>query len=277
MDTHFHPPADPFGRPFPSLPIVTPDPPRKTDREKYRALFYLGSAGLVVVVALVGWFASQAWAMRDIWKNVYILHDAQRPEVERVQAAYSLALDPRATPRQLWEIALRRPLPALARYVVAEGIGASLVADDPRGYASAVALSEGWPGWLRVVLTRPLAFAAVEGIAVPSESLEVLGRDADAVVALWAEFALAASPDRNANAASALRAVAASDDPNRDLAVLLVKGLDSSAKSERLEALRAATIWLRAHHPEAAPLWRDWKVSGDRLVPERVEGPLESR
>jgi hypothetical protein len=214
--------------------------------------------------------------MRDIWKNVYILHDGQRPEAERVQAAYSLARDPRATPRQLWEIALRRPLPALARYIVAEGIGASLVDDDPRGYGAAVARSEGWPGWLRVVLTRPLAFAAIEGIAVPSESLEALGRDADPAVALWAAFALAASPEGNANAGSALRAIAASKDPNRDLALLLVKALDSSGKDERLEALRNATLWLRDHHPEAAPLWRGWKVRGDRIVPERVDDPSES-
>ena len=68
------------------------------DREKYGALFYLGVGGLVVIVALVGWFAWQAWSLRDVWTNVYILHDARRSEPDRVQAAYALAQRPAGQP-----------------------------------------------------------------------------------------------------------------------------------------------------------------------------------
>src|SRR4051812_27063925 len=96
-------PRQPSGLPFPSLPIVTPDPPRRSDPDKYGGLFYLGAVGLAILVALVGWFAWGAWTHRDIWTNVYVLHDQKHSERDRLQAAYALARDPRVNQRQYWD------------------------------------------------------------------------------------------------------------------------------------------------------------------------------
>src|SRR4051794_21868382 len=97
------PMPDPFDSPFPSLPIVTPDVARKSMREKYGALYFLGIGGLLVLILIIGWFAWNAWSMRTVWTNVYVLHDPSRPELARLQAAYELGRDPRVNQRQLWD------------------------------------------------------------------------------------------------------------------------------------------------------------------------------
>jgi hypothetical protein len=266
MQPQFRPP-DPFDPPFPALPIVNPDLPARPAREKYGALFYLGVGGLVLVVALVGWFAWGAWSLRSVWSNVYVLHDEHRGEPERVQAAYALSRDPRVNQRQLWDIALRRPLPPLARYVVAEALTAEAAAADPRGYGVAVARSEGWPAWLRLLLTRPLAYAAALGRPISRGPLGELAQHSDPTVAFWARYALSAAPGGDPEAQTALRLAASTDGPERDLARSLVEALDAPRPADRLRALDAATVWLRRHHPEAARLWDGWEVRGDRLVP----------
>jgi hypothetical protein len=259
----------PNGKPFSSLPIVSIDAPRKTQAEKYGGLFYLGIAGLVVVVGLVGWFAYGAWSLRDVWAGIYTLHDGQRPEAERVAAAYALSRDPKLTQRQAWDIGLRRTVPPLARYVVAESLTAEAASADPRAYAIAVARSEGWPPWLRLLLARPLAYRAAEGGAIPPEPLAELRRNDDPAVGLWAAFAQAASDSGKeaAPAREALEQVAAEDGPFRDLAGMLLEALEAEP-SERAKILDRATLWLRDHHPDAAPLWEGWEVRGDRLVPK---------
>src|SRR4051812_49819420 len=74
MPPHFPPSRIPFEGPFPSLPIVTPDPPRRSTVEKYGGIYFLGLAGLVVVVGLVSWFAAGVWSLRAVWSGIYILH-----------------------------------------------------------------------------------------------------------------------------------------------------------------------------------------------------------
>ena len=176
---------------FPSLPIVTPDPPRKTQAEKYGLALYLGLGGLVVLLCLISWFGYQVWSMGPVWRNVYVLNDRQAPAERRIQAALDLSRDRRVEPRQLWDLSLHRDLPDLARYILAEGIGADLVAADPFGYASAVARSEDWPEWLRLVLARPLAYAATDGHTLSRERLAELCRLNDPQLRLWALYALA--------------------------------------------------------------------------------------
>src|SRR5262249_44674293 len=155
------------------------------------ALLYLGTAGLAVIVALVGWFAWQAWSLRDVWADVYVLHDRTRGEAERVGAAYALSRDPRVNQRQLWDVALSRQLPPLAGYVVAEARTAEAGEAAPRAYGAAVARSEGWPVWLRLLLTRPMAYAAALDRPVPRTSLAELTRNPDRATALLATYALA--------------------------------------------------------------------------------------
>ena len=112
--------SDPNPSKLPSLPIINPDLPARSTREKYGLLFTLGILGLMVLVALVGWFAYRAWSLRDVWAGIYVLHDKKEPEEKRLQAAYRLSRESRMEQNQLWEMSLRRGLPELARLVLAE-------------------------------------------------------------------------------------------------------------------------------------------------------------
>ena len=250
---------------FPELPIVTPDPPRKSQAEKYGSMFTLGIAGLVVAVGLVGWFAFNLWAMRGIWDAVYRLHDAHRPEADRIQAAYSLARDPRVGQRQLYEmVELNRNLPPLARYLLAEALTAEAAEADPRAYALAVARSKGWPDWLRLLLVRPLAYGAGAGMAIPSAPLEELEHLDDPILPLWAAYARAAAGD--ARAGRSLEAAAREGGPRAEQARLLREALRANGK-ERAEVLNRATRRLRSDHPGAAKVWDGWTEERGRLRP----------
>jgi hypothetical protein len=265
-------PSDPLN--FPVLPIVTPadqaadQTGRRSASDKYGGLFFLGLAGLAIVIALVGWFAWSAWSLRSVWNNVYVLHDQSRSEDERVQAAYALSRDPRVNQRQYWDTCLRRPLPSLARYLLAEALTAEAVQADPRGYALAVARSADWPVWLRLLLARPLAYAAVDGVPIPAEPLrELREKNYDPAINLWADFALAATrpPDRDAAAALARAAEDDAAAPERTFARLLQQALDSDG-TLRARRLDEATRWLRTNHPDAAKVWSGWRLDGERLV-----------
>ncbi len=269
MPPHLPQSRVPFEGPYPPLPIVTPDPPRRSAVEKYGGMYLLGLGGLVVGVGLVCWFAVGVWSLSAVWSNMYTLHDETRPTPERVQAAYALARDPRVTPPQRWEMCLRKPLPELARYVLAESLTAEIVRGDPRHYSLMVARSPGWPDWLRLLLVRPLAYGAAEGLAGPREPLLELGRHDDPAIRLWADFARSASPDvaGDPSAGKELERTATGDGPDRELAVLLREALRAEGE-ERARLLDRATLWLRDHHPESARLWEAWEVRGGRLAPK---------
>jgi hypothetical protein len=267
-------PDRPAARAFPTLPIVSlqdiaTDQPPRSDSEKYGALFYLGTVGLAVIIALVSWFAWQAWSLRQVWTNVYILNDPTRLESERVQAGYAFAHDPAVNQRQRWDTALNRRIPPLARYVVAESLTAEAASADPRAYGVAVAKSEGWPVWLRLLMTRPMAYAAAYDLPVPRESLTSLARNTDRATALWATYALAEGSDGDPESAASLRLSAETADEFRPLALDLLSALNTTRLDDRIKALDSATIWLRTHHPDAAPLWSGWQIAGDRLIPAR--------
>ena len=256
------------GRPaFPSLPVISPETPRRTQVEKYGGLYYVGIGGLVALVSIVAWFVWSFAATWPYWKAVYVLHDRTRPEAERVAAAYEIARDPQVAQRDRWHIALGKDLPPLARYVAAESLTAEAVTPDPAGYAASVARSKGWPTWLRLMLARPLAYASAFDVSLPHDTLEVLAENPDRATALLATFALAGGTEGDPAAREAVRKLAAADGPDRDLARFLATALDAPKIGDRLDALDAATIWLRTHHPGAAELWKGWEVKGGRLRP----------
>jgi hypothetical protein len=253
---------------FPTLPIVTPDSPapKRTAVERFGGMFTLGIVGLVVMVGLVGWFGWSVWALRDVWSNVYVLHDTSRPEKDRIQAAYDLSRNPKVNARQLWDIALERRLPPLARYLIAEALPAAATEDDPRGYVLAVARSEGWPEWLRVLLARPIAYEASEGGRFPREPLEELAKNPDPAVALWAVFALARPGDEEARIRLRVSAGQGSFAP---VAEQLLIALDATTPAERTASLDAATLWLREHHPASVSVWKGWRIKNARVEPDR--------
>jgi hypothetical protein len=253
--------------PHSDLPIISLDPePRRPARERYGALFYLGVGGLVLLVGLIGRFAHQAWSLRSIWANVYVLHDQNRTDDERINAALALSRDPRVGQELRHEICLRKPLPRLARYLLAESLTTGVLAADPTGYAVAVARSEGWPDWLRLLLARPLVYAAGAGYSGLYGSLNELTARPDPILRLWAAYARACGPTPEAGAAQALRAEARVDGPRRELARLLETALRAPTDPERLDLLNRATLWLRDHHPEAREIWSGWVERDGRLV-----------
>ena len=257
----------PDPRPYPDLPIIQqPSPPRRTIRERYGSFFYFGIAGLIVLLLLIGWFAIGVWTLRSIWINVYVLNDPSRTDVERIEAADALVHDHRVLPSQLWELSLIRTLPGLARYRLAESLTANAVMADPSGYAVAVARSADWPDWLRLLLLRPIAYAAGDGLSIPADSLRLLARHADPLLTPWADYALAvlvAEPE----AIRALERVATEDGPGRELAAILREALHADEPG-RSRLLDRATRWVRDHHPEAIEIWRGWEERDGRLVPD---------
>jgi hypothetical protein len=229
--------------PLPPLPpIITLDPPRLSAREKYGSLFYLGVAGLVFVSLLLTWFCFQAWSLRNIWIDVYVLHDASRPEAERVAAAHRLSVDRRVNDRQAFDIALRKAIPVAARLMLADRVRGDLAAEDPSGYTVMLEHGTVWPIWLRVELARPLAYAAVAGTSLPMRSLESLAADPEPAIALWANAAIAL--ERGANRTEAIdriKALANHKSDRGELAGLLLEAVNSADLNQKINRLDAAT------------------------------------
>jgi hypothetical protein len=242
-------------------------------REKYGAFFYAACIGLVGLVALVAWFGFRLWSMRDAWARVYVLHDESRSEQERVRAAYALSRDPRIEQAQLWEMSLRRSLPDLARYLLAEGIGAELVASDPQTYVSAVARSADWPDWLRLVLARPLAYASTRGHAISRERLGEICRRDDPILRLWALYALAVQPRPDPQTAVEIDRATRASGPERELAERLLAAV-RAGEAERVAILDQATLWNRAHHGDTLRIWQGWSMrDGEPVKDQTAERP----
>lgn len=260
---------------FPKLPIIVmdapapPQPPR-TERDKYGGLLYLGIAGLVVLAIMIAWFGFSAWRLRDVWVEVYALHDAKRTDAARIESALRLSHDPRLGDHQLMEICLRRDLPDLARYLLAESISTDAVARDPRQYALAVSLSPDWPDWLRLVLARRLAYGATRGYSIPEIALDELMKSADPMIRLWAAYSLAVMPGAKPAAAATLEEAARIQDANGELAAMLLAAKAAPA-AERERLLDDASLWLRHHHPQAAKIWQGWEIRDGRLIETKLK------
>ena len=259
---------------FPKLPILSPaeipPPPRLSQREKYGGLFYVGIAGIVLLCLMVGWFAYGFWSLRDVWEDVYVLHNPKRSEFDRVQAAFRLSGDPRVNDGQRMEMCLRRDVPDLARYLLAEAISTDAVASDPRSFSLAVARSDDWPDWLRLLLTRRLTYGAARGYAIPREALDELAGHSDPMIGLWATSAQALlATDSDPKPAETLEQATHAPAPKGELAGLLQTAIRLPA-DEREQSFDHITMWLRTHAAQAAKIWAGWGEVDGRLV--RVGG-----
>jgi hypothetical protein len=250
---------------FPELPIVTPPVSARSQREKYGSLFYVGIAGLVVLLALLGWFGYSVWSHRDLWADVYVLHDAKRPEIERIRAAYRLSRDDRLSDDARRGMALERTIPDLARYLLAESVSTDEVARDPRAFALAAARSPDWPDWLRLVLARRLAYGAARGYAIPREAVAELAQHSDPMIRVWAYYAFAVTPGADPDMAAELEKAAQAPGDAQALAKMLVSDLGGPPAS-REERLDRATRWMQSHHAQAAKIWEGWQVDRGRVI-----------
>jgi hypothetical protein len=258
---------------FPKLPILSPaeiPPPgqrgetARSQFEKYGGLFYLGIAGLAVLAVLVGWFAFRLWNLRDVWTEVYVLHDPAHSELDRVRAAFRLAQDPRVNDAQRMEMSLKRDAPDLARYLLAESVSTDAVAHDPRSFALTVARSPDWPDWLRLLLTRQLAYGSARGYAIPREALTELASHSDPMIGLWADCGLTLLPQSDPKAAGAIEQAEVVPGPTADLAALL-RAATAAPPPEREGRLNDASLWLRHHHPQSAKIWQGWKIADGQI------------
>lgn len=239
---------------FPTLPILSPaDLPPRGAREKYGGLFYVGIGGLVVLVVLIAWFATGAWSLRDVWRDVYVLHDARRPDLEREAAAVRLAGSTRFGDDQKLALALERGLPDRARHALALGVSADLAGEDPRGFSLAVARSPNWPSWLRLALELNLARGAVRGYAIAPAALDELARDDDPVIAAVARFAQAVAGADAGTARQALEQTAAGAGSTAALARMLLKALAAPAPG-REPLIDQIGLWLQTGHEPTARL-----------------------
>jgi hypothetical protein len=258
--------------PFPELPILNSIPPAqpaapRKQSEKYGGLFYLGICGLLVLLALVGFFIHGVWANRAVWADVYTLHDTRRAEADRIQAAYRLSRDESVSDVQRQQMALERPLPELARYLLAEAVSIEVVARDPRAFALAVARSPDWPDWLRLLWARRLVYGAARQYAIPREAALELSGHADPMIRAWAYAVFAAAAQPDAAMAAELAKAAQDPRPAGQLAARLMAALELPEAS-RERQLDQVTEWMRHHHPQAAEFWQGWQVKDGRLVQE---------
>jgi hypothetical protein len=254
---------------FPALPILSsvppPPPAPRSQGEKYGALFYLGLGGLAVLVLLVGFFVHGVWSHRDLWADVYTLHDVGRPATDRIQAAFRLSHDGRLSDSQRQEMALERALPELARYLLAEGVSTEVVARDPRAFALAVAKSADWPDWLRLLWARRLVYGSARQYAIPRDAVLELARHDDPMIRAWALAAFAASPNAGQKSSAELDQAAQAPGDAGQLAAMLAAAL-KAPEATREERLDDATNWMRRHHPQAAKIWEGWEINQGTLV-----------
>lgn len=188
-------PEEPFD--FPKLNILPesaqpPELPRLSTRQKYGSLFWLGISGLVFSIILVSWFVMNLWLMREVWREIYVLHNESLPESRRIEAASQLARLPRVEPSQLQPMIFRRYLPVKARIIIAESL------KSPDSVATGremlrLLFTQGATSpepWLR----RHLARLAATGLPIDkmdtADLFEKLLNDSDPVVADWSAYAL---------------------------------------------------------------------------------------
>ena len=264
-------------RALPELPVLGAVPATpvstspRTTREKYGGLFWLGLAGLMVVSLWVGWFAWNLWSMSDVWRDVFVLFDEQATITERIRAGDRLAADSRITPAQVWEFVFRKDLPTLARWRLAERLGADAVRGDPRGFALATARSPNWPDWLRAQFARALAEAAVQGVTLSDAGLEEMTDHPDPVTRAFVLVALGARRDTDAgvrtDARQQLQGLAADQPALIRLVDPLRRVLEEVDQTRRLEALEEAKLWMRTGHADAAAIWEGWRTDHPVLEP----------
>ncbi len=263
---------------LPSLPIVTVESndllERKTDSDKYGSFRYLAIGGLIALIVMISWFSWSVWTLRDVWRDIYILHNTSESEGNRLNAAARLAQNSDVTERQRYDISLRRDLPDAARYLIAEALTVNAMTGSPRAYAMAVARSEGWPDWLRLLHLRPLAYGSGSGEAIDQDALKELSTHDDPVIRVWACYTLAESSRYDPFGRDCL--LSAAEGPVADLAAILIAAYHTENDRERDRLLDRATDWIRTHHPEAVMMWSRWTVEQGQFIALSNKGKAEA-
>lgn len=227
-------------------PSAAPPPaPKRGSRARYGLLFPLGIVGLVLLVGWVGWFAYRAWALRDVWQAIAIVHDPAQPMDRRLASARFLANDSRATEDQLEPMVFESRLPMRLRVVLADGLARP--ADLPNRLPRRMDRYDTIPLAIRLTLLMRMAEAAepeVRWQATPLERMGVMGGD-QSVQAL--SLYCRAAAFGNAQAASELQAIAETDASENGLASILAAALQSDTNG-RVEQLRRAARRLDQTH-----------------------------
>ncbi len=190
--------------PFPKLTILndtTPPPPapRLSNSEKYGSLYWMGISGLIASILLVGWFGTNLWLMRNLWQAIFVLHSADYPEAQRIEAAEKLIADQRMESAQIQPMIFRKSIPEKARYLLAEHLDKALSAQDAGEMLKLITTTgpTSPPNWLRGHLTRLAATSLRADSSFPASSFEKLLTDSDPIVADWAAFGLIRSTNPN--------------------------------------------------------------------------------
>jgi hypothetical protein len=261
------------------LPIIArPTESPKSGRSassKYGGVYWLSIFGLVVLSGLIGWFGIGFWQMRGVWRDVYTMNDAKAAIESRVDAAWELTRTSSVSQRQFFDLAISRVPPEPARYLCAEALTSGVVKSEPRGFAIAVARSEGWPAWLRVLMTRALVYAAADGVALPPDALDELRSNLDPGVRLWAEAAVAFGGGERAASARAFLLAAAEGDGWEGALARLLHQATSHPHGGSWDWLDRATEWMREGHPDARRVWAGWRAGTDGR-PERAQDAGEA-
>jgi hypothetical protein len=185
---------------FPKLPILPdsdkpPEQPRLSNLQKYGGLYWLGIGGLVVSVLLVGWFAIQLWLLRDVWREIYVLHNKDLADDRRIAAATFLAKHPRVEAAQIQPMIFRRSLPDQARLLLAEGLKKTDTATSARQMLGLLE-TEGAtspPDYLRGHLARLAALNIPADDRFPVDLFRRMMADRDSAVAAWCAYGLTRS------------------------------------------------------------------------------------
>lgn len=251
---------------FPELPILPAPPNRRSNRERFGSLYFLGIGGLVFVLALISWFGWGVWNLREVWRDTYVLYQTGRSLIDRVQAADRLAHDPRVTTQQKLAILLDPQVPDLARWRVGESLGSDAAESDPIEFSKLLLPDRRQPVWLDLLLLRVLADASDHSVRFPPALLDAIDPGEDRWRQVWLDYARMFQNGAGPEHRERLEQIRRSPGQTVEAAELLARAADAE-EPRRASLLREAFLSTRAMHPGVQQIWRGWTETQGRLTP----------